>query len=163
MSRLRVGLVFELLGSLPPAPGRPGDADAEYEPEETILLLEAALRELGHEPVRLGGPRTLLARAAGGAALARAAGGAALGIDAALNIAEGEGSRNREAWAPVLLEMLGVPTLGSDALTLLLVPRQALGEADRGGGGRAHGPSRVPRVRRPRLRPRARRSAFRSS
>ena len=112
--------MFELLGSLPPAPGRPGDADAEYEPEETILLLEAALRELGHEPVRLGGPRTLLARAAGGAALARAAGGAALGIDAALNIAEGEGSRNREAWAPVLLEMLGVPTLGSDALTLSL-------------------------------------------
>jgi D-alanine-D-alanine ligase len=109
MPGLRIGLVFELLGSLPPAPDRPADADAEYEPEETILLLEAALRELGHEPVRLGGPRTLLARAAGGAGL---------GLDGALSIAEGEGSRNREAWAPVLLEMLGVPTLGSDALTL---------------------------------------------
>jgi D-alanine-D-alanine ligase len=109
MPGLRIGLVFELLGSLPPAPGRPADADAEYEPEETILVLEAALRELGHEPVRLGAPRTLLARAAGGAGLS---------LDAALSIAEGEGSRNREAWAPVLLEMLGVPTLGSDALTL---------------------------------------------
>ena len=111
MSRLRVGLVFELIGSLPPAAGRPADADAEYEPEETILHLEAALRELGHEPVRLGAPRALLARAAQGAAL---------GVDAALSIAEGEGSRNREAWAPVLLEMLGIPALGSDALSLSL-------------------------------------------
>jgi D-alanine-D-alanine ligase len=39
-------------------------------------------------------------------------------VDAALNVAEGYGSRNREAWAPVLLEMAGVPCLGSDALTL---------------------------------------------
>ena len=43
-----------------------------------------------------------------------------LAVDAALSIAEGYGSRNREAWAPVLLEMLGVPQLGSDALTLSL-------------------------------------------
>jgi D-alanine-D-alanine ligase len=112
MPRLRVGLVFELLGSLPRASGRPPDADSEYEPEDTIRGLEAALAELGHEPVRLGGPRALLARAAAGAA--------ALGVDAALNIAEGEGGRNREAWAPVLLEMLAIPTLGSDALTLSL-------------------------------------------
>jgi D-alanine-D-alanine ligase len=45
-----------------------------------------------------------------------AAGG--LGVDAVLNIAEGFGTRNREAWAPVLLEMGSVPALGSDALTL---------------------------------------------
>ena len=105
--------MFELRGSLSPAPGRPRDAEAEYEPAETILLLEAALRELGHEPVRLGGPRALLACAGAGER-------ARLGVDAVLNIAEGEGSRNREAWAPVLLEMLGVPALGSDALTLSL-------------------------------------------
>ena len=37
--------------------------------------------------------------------------------------------RNREAWAPVLLEMAGIPTLGSDALTLSLIPRQGLGES----------------------------------
>ena len=40
------------------------------------------------------------------------------GLDAALNIAEGYGGRNREAWAPVLLEMAQVPVIGSDALTL---------------------------------------------
>ena len=64
MSRLRIGLVFELLGSLPPAPGRPADADAEYEPEETIAAARGgAPASSGHEPVRLGGPRALLARA----------------------------------------------------------------------------------------------------
>jgi D-alanine-D-alanine ligase len=41
-------------------------------------------------------------------------------VDAALNIAEGTGSRTREAYAPVLLEMAGIPYLGSDALTLSL-------------------------------------------
>jgi D-alanine-D-alanine ligase len=41
-------------------------------------------------------------------------------VDAVLNVAEGWGGRNREAWAPVLLEMAGLPTLGSDALTLSL-------------------------------------------
>jgi D-alanine-D-alanine ligase len=111
MPSLRVGLVFELIGSLEPGPEQPADADAEYEPEATIEALEAALRRLGHEPVRIGRPRELLARAGRGD-LPK--------LDAALSIAEGEGTRNREAWAPVLLEMLGVPALGSDALTLSL-------------------------------------------
>lgn len=111
MPRLRIGIVFELLGERPLRPEEPPDVHAEYEPESTIEALEAAVRELGHEPVRIGGPRALLARAA------RAE---ALGIDVALDIAEGEGTRNREAWAPVLLEMLGIPALGSDALSLSL-------------------------------------------
>jgi D-alanine-D-alanine ligase len=108
---LRIGVVFDLLGTHPAGPDTPADADAEYEPEATILGLEAALRRLGHEPVRIGSPHALLA-AAGKGELPR--------LDAALDIAEGHGSRNREAWAPVLLEMLGIPTLGSDALTLSL-------------------------------------------
>lgn len=105
VTALRVGIVFEKLGDVPgqgPAP----DADAEYEPEETIALLEEALSLAGARPVRLGGPRDLLAHPPA--------------VDAALNIAEGERGRNREAWAPVLLEMAGVPCLGSDALTLSL-------------------------------------------
>jgi len=39
-------------------------------------------------------------------------------IDLAVNIAEGAHTRNREGWAPTLLEMSGVPCVGSDALTL---------------------------------------------
>lgn len=109
--RLSVGLVFETFDTYARRPDQPADAHVEYEPLSTIEALEAALRRLGHRPVRLGAPRRLL-DLVGDAALPP--------LDAALNIAEGHGSRNREAWAPVLLEMAGVPCLGSDALTLSL-------------------------------------------
>jgi D-alanine-D-alanine ligase len=111
MRSLAIGLVYDLLGTHPRRPGDPVDADAEYEPEATVAGLEAAIRRLGHAPVRLGNPHAVLARAGKGELPP---------LDAALTIAEGYGSRNREAWAPVLLEMLAVPTLGSDALTLSL-------------------------------------------
>ena len=109
MSSLRIGIVYELLGSLAPRPEDPPDADAEYEPEATIRALEAAVVHAGHVPVRVGRPHDLLAQIGKGELPA---------LDAAWNIAEGYGSRNREAWAPVLLEMAGVPAIGSDALTL---------------------------------------------
>jgi D-alanine-D-alanine ligase len=102
-------VVYNLLGSYPREPGAPPDAGAEYEPEATVQVLEAAIRQLGHEPVRIGSPHDLLAQIGKGELPA---------IDAALNIAEGYGGRNREAWVPVLLEMAQVPCLGSDALTL---------------------------------------------
>ncbi len=108
---LRIGLVYDLLGTHPARPGSPPDLDAEYEPEATVRTLEAAVRAAGHEPVRVGSPHDLLTRGAKGELPP---------LDAAWNVAEGHGSRNREAWAPVVLEMLGVPTLGSDALSLSL-------------------------------------------
>ncbi len=101
---MRIGLVYDLFEHYPWKPGDPPDADAEYEPEETVETLEAAIRLLGHESVRIGPPRRLLREVPA--------------VDAAINIAESYGSRNREAHAPVLLELLGIPTLGSDALTL---------------------------------------------
>lgn len=107
MAELAIGLVYELLGSAAPQAGDPDDFDAEYEPLETLEALEAAFRRLGHRPLRLGRPHDLLKTGHPP-------------VDAALSIAEGYGTRNREAWAPVLLEMLGVPRLGSDALTLSL-------------------------------------------
>lgn len=113
MASLAIGLVYDLLGTLPAtataAPGGAADADVEFEPESTIEALEGAIEHLGHRPVRIGSPHALLG------ALGR---GDAPAIDVVLNLAEGFGSRNREAWAPVLLEMAGVPCLGSDALTL---------------------------------------------
>jgi D-alanine-D-alanine ligase len=98
-----------LLGTHPPRPDAPFDLDAEYEPEATVALLEDALRRLGHTPVRLGNPHALLA------AIGK---GETPPVDVAMTIAEGYGSRNRESWAPVLLEMAGIPCLGSDALAL---------------------------------------------
>jgi D-alanine-D-alanine ligase len=108
---LAIGLVYDLLGTHPRGPADPPDFDAEYEPEETIAALEGAIVRLGHRALRIGSPHALLTRAGKGELPA---------LDAALNVAEGHGSRNREAWAPVLLEMCGVPALGSDALTLSL-------------------------------------------
>jgi hypothetical protein len=43
MRQLSIGLVYELLGSYPMQPGDPPDADAEYEPEETIETLTRSL------------------------------------------------------------------------------------------------------------------------
>ena len=105
---LVVGLVYDRFGDAPPPPGAPPDWDAEYEPEETVAALEAALRRLGHTPVRIGNVPALLARMAAGG----------LGVDAAVSIAESLGGRNREAHAPVLLELAGVPTVFSDPLAL---------------------------------------------
>ena len=114
MAPLRIGIVYDLLGSYPASPGAPVapvDADAEYEPEATVEALAAAVERLGHLAVRVGSPHDLLALVGKGEAT---------GLDVAWNIAEGYGSRNREAWVPVLLEMAGIPALGSDALTLSL-------------------------------------------
>lgn len=108
-SPLAIGIVFETHDSYARAPGEPDDFAAEFEPLATIEALESAIRAIGHRPVRLGTPHELLA-AIGKGELPR--------LDAALSIAEGRGSRNREAWAPALLEMVGVPRLGSDALSL---------------------------------------------
>jgi D-alanine-D-alanine ligase len=106
-----LALVYETFGAYPRRVGDPDDFDAEYEPEETVRVLEAATRRLGYHPLRLGSPHQLLARIGKGELPELAA---------ALTIAEGYGSRNREGWAPALLEMAGVPTLGSDGLCLAL-------------------------------------------
>lgn len=111
MGPLRIGLVYETYETYPRQPSDPADAHVEFEPESTIEALESAIAHLGHRPVRLGSPRALLERLGGGGGLE---------VDAAFNLAEGLGGRNREAWAPVLLELAGVPALGSDALTLSL-------------------------------------------
>lgn len=111
MPSLRIGLVFETFESYPLRIGDPPDAHVEYEPESTIAALEQAIERLGHRPVRLGSPAELL-RDVARDGLSE--------IDAAFNLAEGQGSRNREAWAPVLLELAGCPTIGSDALSLSL-------------------------------------------
>jgi len=109
MRSLQIGLIFETFETYPPRPGDPVDAQVEFEPESTIEALEAAIEALGHRPIRLGSPSALLHRIASGEVA---------DLDAAFNLAEGLGGRNREAWAPVLLEMAEIPMIGSDALSL---------------------------------------------
>ena len=109
MSSLRIGLIYDTFDAYPWRDDDPPDADAEYEPEATVDTLAVAVERLGHTPVRIGTSFDLRDRLAEG-----------LELDGAINIAEGARSRNREAYAPILLEMAGVPCLGSDALTLSL-------------------------------------------
>ncbi|MBI5576695.1 MAG: ATP-grasp domain-containing protein [Deltaproteobacteria bacterium] len=102
---MRVGLSYNVKPAHSPA-HLPEDAFEEYDSEATVGHICNALSALGHDVVRLGaGPGI---------------------IDAirkhkpeiVFNIAEGEGGRCREAHVPALLEMLGIPYVGSDPLTL---------------------------------------------
>ncbi|MGE5700254.1 MAG: D-alanine--D-alanine ligase family protein [Deltaproteobacteria bacterium] len=102
---MRVGLSYNVKPANPPA-HLPEDAFEEYDSEATVGHICKALRDLGHEVLRLGaGPGII-------DALRRSR------PDIVFNIAEGEGGRCREAHVPALLEMLGIPYVGSDPLTL---------------------------------------------
>ena len=102
---MRVGLAYNVKPSDPP-PHLPEDAFEEYDSEETVGHICGAFASLGHEVVRLGaGPGIIDALRKGRP-------------DIVFNIAEGEGGRCREAHVPALLEMLGIPCVGSDPLTL---------------------------------------------
>jgi len=104
---MRIGLIYDTFDAYSWPEDAPPDADAEYEPPETIDTLAAAVEHLGHVPVRVGTAFDLRDQLDDG-----------LPLDAAINIAEGTHSRNREAYAPILLEMADIPCVGSDALTL---------------------------------------------
>ena len=120
---LRIGLVYDRTADYQHAEG-PADRFAEFEPNSTIEAMEQAVRLAGHHPLRIGSPQELLQGPdfptssgsqykAGSAKVS-----SANNIDLVWNIGEGYGSRNREAWAPVLCELKGIPCLGSDAYTL---------------------------------------------
>ena len=47
-------------------------------------------------------------------------------VDGVFNIAEGVGGRGRESQVPAVLEMLGIPCTGSDALAIALTLDKAL-------------------------------------
>ena len=98
-----IGLLFDSPSDYPNRTG-PDDRFAEFEPESTIQLMEETVRLMGHHPIRIGAPSSML--------------NAKPDVDLIWNIAEGYGTRNREAWGPVLAEMWGISMLGSDALTL---------------------------------------------
>jgi D-alanine-D-alanine ligase len=75
------------------------DAEEEFDSPETIDAIAAALRKQGHEVELLGDGPALAGRLLAG-----------LPPEFVFNLAEGRGiSRSREAWAPALLEMFGVP------------------------------------------------------
>jgi D-alanine-D-alanine ligase len=90
------------------------DAEAEYDPPETIDAIRVAIESLGHEVVPLEANSELPQR------LAEAK------VDIVFNIAEGLSGRNREAQVPALCELIGIPYTGSDSATLALALDKAL-------------------------------------
>jgi D-alanine-D-alanine ligase len=106
---VKLGLTY----NLKPA-GAVGDQFEEFDSLETIDALESAICAASHEPIRLGWGLEMLE------ALRRER------IDGVFNIAEGVGGRSRESQVPAVLEMLGIPCTGSDALAIALTLDKAL-------------------------------------
>lgn len=106
MKPLDIGIAFELRSSFALQAGAAVDALEEYDTMSTIDGLADALRSLGHHPRPLGGGRALIE-----AMLATPP-------DLVFNLAEGWGTRSREAHVPAVCEMLDVPYTHSDPLTM---------------------------------------------
>jgi D-alanine-D-alanine ligase len=103
---VKLGLAFDLKSDFAAAAGGPDDRLEEYDSERTVDGIAAVLAARGHSVRRLGGGRRFLE-----AVLADPP-------DLVFNIAEGAGSRSREAHVPAVCEMLRIPCTHSDPLTL---------------------------------------------
>ncbi len=101
---MKIGLVYDLRSDYL-ALGWQLEDVVEFDTEETIDLLEQAIRELGHQTERIGHARALAARLAAGDRW-----------DLVFNIAEGWQGRSREAQVPALLELYDLGYTFSDPL-----------------------------------------------
>jgi D-alanine-D-alanine ligase len=101
---MKIGMTFDLRSAYL-AEGYTQEQAAEFDADVTIDGIEAAIRELGHAPDRIGHGRSLCRRLAAGDRW-----------DLVFNVAEGVRGRSREAQVPALLEMFGIPCTFSDPL-----------------------------------------------
>ena len=103
-----IGLTYDLKTDYQPAEHEPADVFAEFDHPQTIDLIAQAIESCGHQVKRIGNVSRLLNNLGH------------LDVDIVFNISEGLFGRNRESQIPVILEMKGVPFVGSDGLTLAL-------------------------------------------
>jgi D-alanine-D-alanine ligase len=103
---MRIGLTYDLRDDYRALGGFSEEALAEFDSEETVAALEAAIRAMGHQTERIGHIRELARRLVAGERW-----------DLVFNFAEGGAGRSREAQVPALLEAYGVPYVMSDPLT----------------------------------------------
>jgi D-alanine-D-alanine ligase len=102
---IEVGIAYDLRSDFTDGHG-PDDRLEEYDSPATVDAIAAALEACGYRPRRLGGGRALLQEL-----LERPP-------DLVFNMAEGAGTRSREAHVAAVCELLGVPYTHSDPLTL---------------------------------------------
>lgn len=101
-----VGLTYDLKTDYKFKEEDPPDANAEFDHPSTIGVIAAAIEASGFKVKKIGNASRLLEKIDH------------LDVDIVFNISEGISGRNRESQVPVLLEMRGIPFVGSDALTL---------------------------------------------
>lgn len=101
----KVALVYNLI-HLEQLGSRPLDSIAEYDSEETIAALRAALEAGGHEVLLLEADETIMEQLC------------ETQPEIVFNIAEGLRGESREAHVPAICEMLGIPYTGSGPLAL---------------------------------------------
>ncbi|MEI8354071.1 MAG: D-alanine--D-alanine ligase, partial [Lentisphaerota bacterium] len=105
---MRVGLTYDLKRDYL-AMGFSAEAAAEFDRDDTIDGIEAALRALGCETDRIGHAKRLTERLVAGDRW-----------DLVFNICEGVRGVGREAQVPAILDLYGVPYVFSDPLVLAL-------------------------------------------
>lgn len=101
-----VGLTYDLRDNYVFKKGDPEDANAEFDHRDTVRVIKEAIESAGHKVVRIGNVGNLLRRLKN------------LSVDIVFNISEGLFGRNRESQVPIILEMMGIPYVGADGLTL---------------------------------------------
>lgn len=112
---MKVGLTCDLRDEYSAHLGASPDYYGEFDSEETIGYLEAAIASAGHQVRRIGNVKKLVRFLAEGGS-----------VDIVFNIAEGVRGRNREAQVPAILEAWHVPYVFSDALTMAICLDKAM-------------------------------------
>ena len=85
---------------------RISDKYAEWDDEETISAVEAAIKKAGHEVIRIEADENAYEKLK------------SLKPDIVFNMAEGFGGASRESHIPAILEMLNIPYTASDPITI---------------------------------------------
>jgi len=103
---VRFALACNRSGNYPTGENRPEDEFEEFDSPQTVQAIAEAIESFGHKVKILEADKTFPA------ALSRGK------FDIVFNIAEGLSGRAREAQVPAVCEMLGIPYVGSDPVTL---------------------------------------------
>lgn len=114
LRNLSIGMVYDLRSDHL-AEGHSEEEVAEFDSEETISAIGSAIRSLGAKPCRIGNAKALCRHLAAGRRW-----------DLVFNIAEGLSGRSREAQAPAILELYGIPYVFSDPLTCAVTLDKAM-------------------------------------
>lgn len=114
---MKIGIAFDLRTDFEARAEGPEDLLEEYDSPETVESIAAALRAAGHAVVLLGGGRAFVERVLREPP------------ELVFNIAEGHGSRSREAHVPAVCELLRIPCTHSDPLTCALTLDKGLAKA----------------------------------